>query len=130
MSIRYPLQVSICRIHQIIIIDADGLRDYIIDYGHITSFNNPHQSPNDYVILGSENINDIYDDLQSQIIRLRFAGRYGTIQSYSLLDLSSYHFNNVQFIQIGCQAFFKCYSIQFKSNRIFVELLLLIIITI
>ena len=96
-------------------VDADGLRDYIIDHGWITSFPDFHQSPDDYVLLNTENINDINTSLQSQITQLRIAGRYGCNQSLPSLDFSSFHFSQLESIFIGCYAFLQTREIQFKS---------------
>ena len=115
MFILYHLQVDIFLLF-FIILDADGLRDYIIDHGWITSFNNPHQSSDDYIILNTEKMNDIDVDRQSQITQLRFSGRYDYVPYIPSLDFSNYHFDQLQSIQFGCFAFLYTREIQFKSN--------------
>ena len=98
-----------------LILDADGLRNYIIDYGWITSFNDSNLSPDEYIILNNENMNGIDVDMQSQITQLHFPARYDGIPSISSFDLSHYHFDQLQSIRFGSYAFFRTHEIQFKS---------------
>ena len=102
-------------IWMIIILDADGLRDYIIDHGGITSLNDSNQSPDEYIILNGKNIRDMDTKLQSQITQLHFAGNYDPAPIITSLDFSSHEFNQLQFIRIGRDALFYCHFIQFRG---------------
>ena len=114
--ILYHLQVCIfIYLLYLLILDADGLRNYIIDYGWITFYNDSNLSHDDYIILNNENMNGIDVDMQSQITQLHFPARYGYIPSIPSFDLSHYHFDQLQSIRFGCYAFLDTNEIQFKS---------------
>ena len=77
----------------LLLADAIGFQNYIMDHGCITLFENNHQSPDEYIILNNENLNDIDNKMQSQITQLKFAGRFCMNESIPSIDFSSYHFN-------------------------------------
>ena len=99
----------------LLLADAIGFQNYIMDHGCITLFENNHQSPDEYIILNNENLNDIDNKMQSQITQLKFAGRFCMNESIPSIDFSSYHFNQVEIIRTGCLAFKECLKVIFKS---------------
>ena len=98
-------------------IDADGLRDVLIDRGWVIIAGHNHQSPDNYLLLGNDDVDEIDEQLQSQITRIRFAGKYGEIQNATHLDLSAFKFSQLQVLQTGYCAFPKCKDVVLQGRK-------------
>ena len=98
-------------------IDADGLRDYILNHGFVTAYHNPHRSLDNYYLLADDDMNDIDIETQSQIKYLHFVARYDSINNHSAIDFSDYHFTQLQTLFIGRFGFFECRNIHFTSTN-------------
>ena len=98
-------------------VDADRLRDYILNHGFVTTYHNPHQSLEHYYALVDDDISDIAIEKQSQIKHLHFVARYDSINNQHTFDFSSFHFNQSQSIFIGRLGFIECRNIHFTSKN-------------
>ena len=98
-------------------VDADGLRDYILNHGWVTTYHNHHQSLDHYYALAGDDISDIAIEKQSQIKHLHFVARYDNIKNRHTFDFSSFHFNQLQSIFIGRFGLFECRNIHFTSKN-------------
>ena len=98
-------------------VDADGLRDFILNHGWVITYHNPHQSLDDYYALADDDIKDIAVERQSQIHHMHFVARYDDIKNPHTFDFSSFHFSQLQSIFIGRIGFFECRNIHFTSKN-------------
>ena len=98
-------------------IDADGLRDYILNYGFVTKYNNSHQSLDNYYLLADDDMNDIDIETQSQIRHMRLGTGYDSIKHHSEFDFSDYHFIQLQTLIIGRFGLLECQKIYFTSTK-------------
>jgi len=76
-------------------IDANGLRDYILNYGYVSMLSDNHHSINDYYVAWNERLGDIGEDIQQQITQLHLVGRYGNLEVITSLNFSFYQFNQL-----------------------------------
>ena len=90
-------------------IDADGLRDFILDYGAVLEFNEPHQLSDNYRLLGDDDINDIDDEIQHSITKLALPLLFGVISKLNSLDFSDYKFDQLEILVLGphCMELFR-----------------------
>ena len=114
----YSLSSSSTTILPLLVVDADGLRNFICNHGWVSVLNGANQSPDNYFVLANDNVNEMDAQLRSKIIHLQFVGNYGNNQSTSFFDFSIYQFAQVQSIYIGCRAFLNYKKIYFKSNQL------------
>ena len=99
-------------------IDANGLRDYILDHGWVSEFSTEnYSSPNDYCLLCNDDLNEIDEEMQNQIVQLRFAGKYDKQAKLQILHFSSYHFDNLEYLHIGNYGLQECREIVFSGKN-------------
>ena len=102
-------------------IDAKGLQNYILDYGWVTEFSSDNsQSANDYYVLCNDNLNEIDEETQKQIAQLRFSGNYDEQAQLQVLDFSSYHFDNLEYLHIGSYGLQECQEVVFSGKLVYI----------
>ena len=82
-------------------LDANGLRDFILDHGIVKEFNEPHQLHEDYHLLLDDDIDAIDDEVQHSITKLYLPKFYGAIYDLKYLDFSDYEFDQLEILVLG-----------------------------
>lgn len=102
-------------------IDAEGLQNYILDHGWVTEFSSDNShSANDYYVLCNDNLNEIDEEMQKQIAQLRFSGNYDKQAQLQVLDFSSYHFDNLEYLHIGSYGLQECQEVVFSGKLVYI----------
>ena len=80
-------------------IDADGLRNVVLDYSQYDLVNAMKQSKEQYFILQNQSFDDIPKDIQQFYIYHYFS------ENMTTLNISSYSFHQLKSITIGSSCF-------------------------
>ena len=100
-------------------LDADGLRDFILDRGGVIEFNEPHHFSEDYHLLPDNDIRDIDYELQKSITKLHLHKLHKLMALSDSVDFTNYVFNRLEIITFdsGCLDTIK--SLRFTSNHLY-----------
>ena len=99
-------------------LDADGLRDFILDHGIVKEFNEPHQLHEDYHLLLDDAIDDIDDEVKHSITKLYLPKFYGAIHDLKYLNFSDYEFDQLEILVLGINCMETIRSLCFTGNNI------------
>ena len=95
-------------------LDANGLRDFILDYGMVVEFNEPHHLNDNYHLLSDE-IDNIDETTQPSITKLQMHRLFGYIHKIYHLDFSDYGFTQLEILALGYACLQSVKSLCFTS---------------